>query len=127
MGLDTTHDCWHGAYSAFHRWRNRIAQAVGIDLDKMEGFCPISSDGRGGIPWSNLNTNPLHELLSHSDCDGDIPHGNCAAIADKLDELLPKLVGEDGGGHIGSYVERTQQFIDGLRHAADAGEDVEFR
>lgn len=32
MGLDTTHDCWHGAYSAFHRFRHGIARAIGLDL-----------------------------------------------------------------------------------------------
>ena len=29
MGLDTTHDCFHGAYSAFSRWRNAVAEAAG--------------------------------------------------------------------------------------------------
>ncbi len=29
MGLDTSHDCWHGAYSAFGRWRRAIAEAAG--------------------------------------------------------------------------------------------------
>jgi hypothetical protein len=24
MGLDTTHDAWHGAYSAFMRWREKV-------------------------------------------------------------------------------------------------------
>lgn len=38
MGLDTTHGCWHGAYSAFGRWRDGLAQAAGIPLHLMEGF-----------------------------------------------------------------------------------------
>ena len=39
MGLDTTHDCWHGAYSAFMRWRQEIARIAGLPpLDLMEGF-----------------------------------------------------------------------------------------
>jgi hypothetical protein len=29
MGLDTSHDAWHGAYSAFTRWRNTVAAAAG--------------------------------------------------------------------------------------------------
>lgn len=38
MGLDTSHDCWHGAYSAFMRWRRAVAKAAGIPLDLMENF-----------------------------------------------------------------------------------------
>ncbi len=38
MGLDTTHDCWHGPYSMFMRWRIFIAKQVGIPLLLMEGF-----------------------------------------------------------------------------------------
>jgi hypothetical protein len=32
MGLDTTHDCWHGSYGGFNRWRNAIAAAAGYTL-----------------------------------------------------------------------------------------------
>lgn len=42
MGLDTTHGCWHGAYSAFGRWRDGLAKAADIPLQLMEGF--YSSD-----------------------------------------------------------------------------------
>jgi hypothetical protein len=38
MGLDTTHGCWHGAYSAFNRWRKTLAKLAGIPLDLMEGY-----------------------------------------------------------------------------------------
>lgn len=39
MGLDTSHGCWSGAYSAFMRWRCEIAKAAGLPpLQWMEGF-----------------------------------------------------------------------------------------
>lgn len=38
MGLDVSHGCWHGSYSAFNRWRHGIARAAGIPLDLMEGY-----------------------------------------------------------------------------------------
>lgn len=39
MGLDTTHGCWHGAYSAFMRWREKLAEVAGLPpLMLMEGF-----------------------------------------------------------------------------------------
>jgi len=44
MGLDTTHGCWHGAYSAFHRWRAGLANAAGIPLDLMEGYYDDEDD-----------------------------------------------------------------------------------
>ncbi len=40
MGLDTTHDCWHGPYSSFNRWRTQLAAEIGLPLPLMEGFCP---------------------------------------------------------------------------------------
>jgi hypothetical protein len=36
VGLDTTHDAWHGAYSAFSRWRELIAVAAGYELAEFE-------------------------------------------------------------------------------------------
>jgi hypothetical protein len=39
MGLDVSHDCWHGAHSAFMRWRCEVAKAAGMPpLLMMEGF-----------------------------------------------------------------------------------------
>lgn len=39
MGLDMTHDCWHGPFSAFHRWRREVARLAGFPpLDIMEDF-----------------------------------------------------------------------------------------
>ena len=172
MGLDTSHDCWHGAYSAFNRWRCAIAKAAGLPpLELMEGFW---SSPRGNnvcglalsikvaansleqatyqwspkrededvsmrpherllsaldfdpISWDCLKPDPLHELLHHSDCEGEIPWESCAAIADRLAEVMPNLPEGDGGGHIGNWHEKTQRFVDGLRAAAEAKENVDF-
>jgi hypothetical protein len=79
---------------------------------------------RQPLRWESLRPSPLHILLSHSDCDGEIKATDCAPIADALEALLPRLDGE-GGGYVGDF-KRTQTFIDGLRAAAAAGEDVEF-
>lgn len=147
MGLDCSHDAWHGAYSAFHRWRQKIAEMAGMPpLDLMEGFYtpndyrdPIrdaaarfeqpnqASELQRRLPirWESLKPDPLHVLLSHSDCEGEIAPEDCGPIADRLEALLPSLDG-DGGGHIGSYREKTEQFIRGLRRAASCGEAVDF-
>lgn len=150
MGLDTSHGCWHGAYSAFHRWRQKIAEVAGLPpLELMEGFYgKLDSaslptlyhgsdtrrqdgylrdlDSRLPIKWAALRPDPaLHFLLSHSDCEGEIPANVCGPLADRLTELLPLLTG-NLGGHIGDLREKTQTFIDGLRSAAEAGEAVDF-
>lgn len=157
MGLDTTHDCWHGAYSAFSRWREQLAVAAGYTFSIDPGET-LTLGGSGmkvapanrsivNIDWGNIEKtigrdlmgvwprmpvrpdgtpDPLIVLLAHSDCEGEIQADFCAPLADRLTELLPALEGLDGGGHIGSFVEKTQTFIDGLREAAAAGEAVGF-
>jgi hypothetical protein len=151
MGLDCSHGAWHGAYSAFGRWREKIAEVAGLPpLDLMEGFySPLKGKSGYGVPtlycgpheptdsllrldsllpikWESLKKDKLHILLNHSDCDGDIHWKHCGAIADRLEELLPLLPDEQAGGHIGYWKEKTQTFIDGLRRAAAAKENLEF-
>lgn len=120
MGLDISHDTWHGAYSSFMRWRRKIAEIAGYpELDKMYGF-------GGNIQWGAYMQNPLTELLSHSDCDGEISYEDANKIADALEALLPKLAGLDGGGHIGDYTEKTKEFIAGCRLAYSLKENLDF-
>lgn len=153
MGLDCSHDAWRGAYTAFRRWRIKLAEVAGLPpLELMEGFyAPLGLDNRNStfrwgldpslnlqptalgtldsllpIKWGCLKENPLNELLNHSDCDGEIPADRCEAIADELEKLIPLLPNEDAGGHIGNWREKTQFFVDGLRRAAKAGEPLEF-
>lgn len=52
MGLDTTHGCWHGAYSAFGRWRDELARVAGIPLQLMEGFYSTDPSSFRGAPSS---------------------------------------------------------------------------
>lgn len=141
MGLDTTHGCWHGACSAFNRWRTEIAKQAGIPLQLMEGYyrddcirilreCDRDDMRRlligVPIPWESLAPDPLHALLNHSDCDGSIRWQDCEPIARRLKDLIDKLPRGDGGGHIRDWRETTQEFIDGLMRAHEAREDVEF-
>lgn len=142
MGLDTTHGCWHGAYSAFSRWRDGLAVAAGytfhkddlgrltVDIDWGNVERTIGHDLIGRWPAMPVRPDgtpdPLIVLLAHSDCEGEIQADFCAPLADRLEELIPLLEGEDGGGHIGLFTEKTQTFVDGLRRAAAAGESVGF-
>lgn len=134
MGLDCSHDAWHGAYSAFDRWRQKLAEVAGLPpLDLMDGFygsrCRLKYpdiDSKLPISWDCLKPSPLHELLSHSDCDGEIAPDRCGPIADALEALIPLLPDEEDTGHIGIWKEKTAQFVKGLRAAAAAGEPLDF-
>ena len=146
MGLDTTHDAWHGAYSAFDRWRKELARVAGLPpLDLMEGFF-TKGDYRDPltewaakfpnsanviydclpIRWSALRPDPLHKLLYHSDCEGHLTAKTCGQLAKRLRQLLPLLPDGDGGGHIGNWREKTKQFISGLELAHKNKEKLEF-
>lgn len=135
MGLDTTHDCWHGAYSAFMTWRCRLAQEIGISLQLMDGFCDevtaclLPERIRRTLPfkWEALKPDVLHVLLNHSDCDGTIENKDCKPLAERLFEIAEQLPAEaDLGGHIGNLREKTLTFARGLMDAHEAGEDVGF-
>jgi hypothetical protein len=71
MGLDVSHDCWHGAYSAFMRWREGIAKAASIPLWAMDGYYEAPPDGPmdwarardGGPECGSYNGPTLHRWI----------------------------------------------------------------
>ena len=134
MGLDTSHDCWHGAYGAFTRWRDKLAEVAGYQLAKLDGdyretvlidWGHIEDKNYQG-DWDAIPADPLILLIAHSDCDGVIHPEHAGPLADRLTELLPLVPDEVAPGHVRHWRETTQRFIDGLRAAAAAGEDVVF-
>jgi hypothetical protein len=139
MGLDTSHGAWHGAYSAFGRWRNTVAKAAEYPFDtdpngygreyprlNWDAITEANLQGR----WDSTPEDPLIVLIAHSDCDGAIYPEQAGPLADRLEELLPKISESDESwGHIsrdGGMVAVTRRFILGLRTAATAGEPLEF-
>jgi len=134
MGLDTSHDCWHGPYSSFGKWREAVARAANIPLGLMQGFYPYSNSVlmtdniQSWLPikWAALRPDILHILLYHSDCEGTIPVQYCDDLADRLEETLPFISHEERPMDADYWRDKTRQFIQGLRLAASRGEDVEF-
>lgn len=122
MGLDTSHGYWHGAYSAFMRWRVKLSEVAGYGVNIY-----MPPDYSAAVDAAHEKGDPLAKLLWHSDCDGEIPWEDCSPLADALEKLLPALekAGE-AGGHIGNYADKTKLFISGLRDAAALEESVEF-
>ena len=137
MGLDTSHDCWHGSYSAFMVWRQKIASVAGyavwdvkydnglIQKTVMIDWGHITENNLNG-EWDVPQADPLIYLIAHSDCEGLIHPQQAAPLAKRLEELLSQLPDEDVAGHIGNWKSKTQKFIDGLNLAVKGVEDVIF-
>lgn len=145
MGLDTTHDAFHGAYSAFNSLRQEVAAAIGGSYPPhwLRSFDGTLARDKEGYPITDLSldreriylpdglaeSSPgMYEFLMHSDCDGEIVPEMCAQVADALDAVLPDMP-EGGAGHLaarGGYREVLRKFIAGCRDAAAKGEPLEF-
>ena len=134
MGLDTSHGCWSGPYSAFNRWREFISycemKARGERGDEAAKI--ISHGGHTNEAYTKALTDghyddqsvPINVLLAHPDCEGDIPAEMCGPIADALAAHAERFMPPRA-----LYDEKrpaTERFIAGLREAAAAGEAVEF-
>lgn len=151
MGLDCSHDAFHGAYSAFNRLRQFVCAATGPEgsfpphyLYGANGEVQEGADGllllRRGLDADKLyigdeygrDTHPgLWEFLTHSDCDGEIAPGMCVKVADDLERLMPKMeaLRWQSHGHIaarGGFLEVVRKFIAGCRAASAAGEPLDF-
>lgn len=114
MGLDTSHDAWHGPYSSFNEFRGKLASKIGVDIKSLEGY-----GGEQPFPKDDLSI-----LLDHSDCDGDIKSEDCEKLANRLDELLKDMPKEPNV--FWSLHEQTSTFIKGLRLAHSKNEPLDF-
>ena len=108
MGLDVSHDCWHGAYSSFHGWRSAICLAAGYGNYMTSVIAGIID-----------KKDPIAKLLYHSDCEGTISWKDCSKIANRLEEIYPLLKDKFDKQY-------TLNWIKGLKEAAKKKEDVEF-
>jgi hypothetical protein len=147
MGLDTTHDCFHGSYRAFNVWRNKLAEVAGYQFavppEYPMGEVAVVNESKTGrelplIDWGHLAPredspalngeweetpkDPLLVLLVHYDCDGYIKPEQAGPLADRLEDLIPKLPEQSKL----RWQSTTEQFIKGLREAAAKGETVGF-
>lgn len=131
MGLDVTHNAWKGAYSAFMRWREHVAEKAGLPpLRTMVGFQSYFDPNATANPvaWDSVEAAPaLKVLLMHSDCEGDIAVEHLVPLAEELERLADMMVNEGTVGHIRDGMKSTTlQFAAGCRRAAEAGEPLRF-
>lgn len=149
MGLDVSHGAWRGSYGMFMCFRKVLTKAIGMPpLKFMEGFyegsfhelydlTPTLTDELNElhshlpIRWDVLKDDPLHVLLNHSDCDGEIPVKALQPLANRLEEVadagMPNPEGwarwaEDP--HIWERLART--FATGCRQAYLKNEPLTF-
>lgn len=139
MGLDTSHDCWHGPYSMFMQWREWVSEQIGLPLYMMQmyngehgkGVHPVGNDG-GVIPWSVIS-HPLVPLLAHSDCNGRLRWWECKDISLALLQLIRETENIDGKfpesnrACYDSMHGACKRFAIGCIKAYKAREDVIFR
>lgn len=150
--------CAFWEYSGFNSFREKVAAQIGINLRKMEGFSDVdksilSEQGWEAyrkayeadalapkISWDTVN-DPIKGLLHHSDCEGEIPAEQCAAIADRLEEIIKDWPDTDtlkidpfwqARGYspeitLSNYdKQQATGLIAGLREAAATGKPLEF-
>lgn len=139
MGLDTSHDCWHGPYSSFMRWRERLVQLAwggsgdeGAARGNIWNYPSYWTDDKSALHGRDVTSaapipypegDALVTLIDHSDCDGEIAPELCGPLADRLEQLLAKMPTR---ALYDDVRPATERFIAGLRSAAAAGEAVEF-
>lgn len=119
MGLDTTHNCWHGPYSSFNRFRYSLGHQIGIDLDQYIGY--------GDIGTISINTidHDLFPLFNHSDCDGELTVEESKQIVKGLNSVLENF-NEEIQADL-NFKQKIIQFREGCLDAISRNEVIEFK
>lgn len=118
MGLDTTHNCFHGAYSSFNRFRYSLAAQIGVDLDEYNGY---SKSGTKNLEDIDHGIMPL---LNHSDCEGRLKVSESRKIVEGLNAILGNFNNEIKSDY--DFKDRIIQFRDGCIEAISKREMIKF-
>ena len=118
MGLDTTHNAWHGGYGRFNNFRNWLANCIGINLNDYIGY------GANATKELSSIEHELEPLFNHSDCDGNLDPSDCKKIADGIDKVLNCVV-KDLEPY--SNYQKAIQFRDGCLDEYTKNETIEFK
>lgn len=118
MGLNTTHGCWDGPYSAFHTFRKELGNQVGIDIEK---YAQYNDDSDLDIRDIKHNLTPL---FNHSDCDGELTVDESIRIVDGLNAVIANPKESPGADTL--FWERVVEFRDGCLCAISKNEVIEF-
>lgn len=116
MGLSFSHGSAQWAYSGFNRFRERLAQQIGLDLNEMQGYTEPPEAGKS---WDKIK-DPIKYLLNHEDCEGTLTPRQCALIAPRLIELTQYWDDKDFDKI------RARQLSVGMKQAASKKQKLEF-
>jgi len=120
MGLDTTHNCFHGSYSSFNRFRYSLAEQIGINLDDYHGY-----GGKNPTKQPNEIEHDLMPLFNHSDCDGRLTVKESRRIISGLNDVLENfnpIFDMDF-----NFKDQIVQFRDGCIDAVNKKQMIHFR
>ena len=119
MGIQFSHCKASWSYSGFMRFRERLAESIGMQLRKMPGF----RDNQEEFAWEDYD-DPIIPFLNHSDCDGVLTPEQCRTIAPRLREIISTW--EDNFEN--SYdLEMAEELIRGMEIAEKENENLQFR
>ncbi len=118
MGLDTTHNAWHGPYSKFNRFRYSLANQIKINLYNYDGY------GESGEKELNSIDHDIMPLLMHSDCDGEFSIEECKRITNGLNQILDNFYNDITADF--DFKEKVVQFRDGCLLAIQNNEVIVF-
>jgi len=119
MGLDTSHNCWHGPYSSFGRFRRCLGEQIGINLDEYLGY------NQNGTKYLDSIEHDIKPLLNHSDCDGSLTVKESRQIAKGLTQILKNFNEELPSDY--NFKEKIIQFRDGCLDAVSKKQKVKFQ
>lgn len=125
MGLDTSHDAFHGSYGNFNRLRKAVARAIGGSHSPHDDKSLDEDLWYSGEGYTEETHPGLFEFLSHSDCDGEIGPETCAKVAEELEAIIPLIEG-DNAATAEVYRKYVARLAAGCRLAHSMGEPLTF-
>ena len=125
MGLDTSHNAWHGPYSSFNVFRRWLAEKIEINLNDYIGY-----GNEDATKELNSINHKLMPLFNHSDCDGLLTPDECKQIAEGLDDVLKNITQEEAEHPDNKFpfsnYNKAKQFREGCLFAYSLDENIEF-
>jgi len=95
----------------------------------MEGYESYQFPGQppapDGIPWANVEDEPMTFLLNVPDTDGTIRWRDAEVLAHRIEEVIPRIE-EINKPYPRPWRESATMFVVGLRKAAAAKQDVKI-
>lgn len=112
MGIAFSHCTASWSYGGFNRFREALAEEIGLDLNEMEGF-------GGTRPWKEID-DPIVALLNHTDTEGELTPEEC-------ERIWPRLRGLVLEWPEGYDFDNAIKLAAGMRLAALKGEQLKFQ